>query len=201
MNAVVRTWRNWKHRRKFAKVGKKCRFPGKYLEVDGHVELGDGCRIRNNTVLRTKDGGRIILGNRCGCSYFCVLEATKLIQIGDRTGIAEFCVLRDSNHLVYGTEANWRLTPLVAQPIIIGNDCLIGSRSYIMPGVTIGDGAVIQAGSIVTKDVGPYEIWAGAPARRVAHRTKNIPPSRLREFHELVARHGIREDRYNFPQE
>lgn len=51
------------------------------------------------------------------------------------------------------------------EPILIGNDVWIGSRSLIMKGVHIGDGAIIAAGSVVTKDVPPYEIWGGNPAK------------------------------------
>lgn len=52
----------------------------------------------------------------------------------------------------------------------IGNDVWLGVRSIIKGGVTIGDGAVIGAGSVVTKDVGPYEIWAGNPAKLIRKR-------------------------------
>lgn len=52
----------------------------------------------------------------------------------------------------------------------IGNDVWIGARATILPGVSIADGAVIGAGSIVTKNVGPYEIWAGNPARLIRKR-------------------------------
>lgn len=52
----------------------------------------------------------------------------------------------------------------------IGNDVWIGNRVMIKAGVTIADGAVIGMGSVVTKDVGPYEIWAGNPARFVRKR-------------------------------
>ncbi len=196
MNAIVRTYRTWKHGLKFARKGKHCRFPGKFLEVDGHVELGDYCRFRNNVVLRTHGAGKIRFGDRSGCSYYCIVEATTLIQIGSCTGIAEFTVIRDTNHLVYGTDAHWRYTPQIAEPVIIGDHCLIGSRVYIGPGITIGDGAVVHAGSIVTKNIGPYEIWAGAPARFVAHRTKGIPPARMKQYLELVEKYGVREDRY-----
>ncbi len=196
MSSLVRMWRTWRHGLKFAKKGKHCRFPHKYLEVDGHVELGKHCRFRNNVILRTHGEGRITFGDRSGCSYYCIIESTNLVQIGNYTGIAEFTVIRDTNHLVYGTKEHWRYTPQIAQPIIIGDSCLIGSRCYIMPGVTIGEGAVIHAGSIVTKDVGPYEIWAGSPARKVAHRTENVPPSKQKLFEELVERHGIQKDRY-----
>lgn len=53
---------------------------------------------------------------------------------------------------------------------VIGNDVWIGTRSIILGGINIGDGAVIGAGSVVTKDIGPYEIWAGNPARFIRKR-------------------------------
>lgn len=52
----------------------------------------------------------------------------------------------------------------------IGNDVWLGARTIVLGGVTIADGAVIGAGSVVTKDVGPYEIWAGNPARFIRKR-------------------------------
>lgn len=54
----------------------------------------------------------------------------------------------------------------------IGNDCWIGADSRIMNGVTIGDGAIIAAGAVVTKDVGSYEIWGGIPAKCIKLRFK-----------------------------
>ena len=54
--------------------------------------------------------------------------------------------------------------------IVIGNDVWIGERATILSGLTIGDGAVIGGGSVVTKNVGPYEIWAGNPARFIRKR-------------------------------
>ena len=56
------------------------------------------------------------------------------------------------------------------KPIVIGDDVWIGSRSLIMKGVHIGNGAIIGAGSVVTKDVPPYEIWAGNPAHFIKSR-------------------------------
>ena len=57
--------------------------------------------------------------------------------------------------------------------IIIGNDVWIGYGAQIMSGVTVGDGAVIAAGSIVTKDVLPYTVVGGVPAKKIKER-KNI---------------------------
>jgi len=52
-----------------------------------------------------------------------------------------------------------------AQPVTIGDHVWIGTRALILPGVTIGDGAVVGAGSVVTKDVLPNGVVAGNPAR------------------------------------
>lgn len=52
----------------------------------------------------------------------------------------------------------------------IGNDVWIGNRALVLQGVKIGDGAVVGAGSVVTKDIPPYEIWAGNPARFIKKR-------------------------------
>lgn len=52
----------------------------------------------------------------------------------------------------------------------IGNDVWLGFRAIVRGGVTIGDGAVVGAGSVVTKDIGPYEIWAGNPAKLIRKR-------------------------------
>lgn len=56
------------------------------------------------------------------------------------------------------------------QPVTIGNDVWIGRRAMIMPGVTIGDGCVIAAGAVVTKDVAPYSVVGGVPARLLKNR-------------------------------
>ena len=57
-----------------------------------------------------------------------------------------------------------KLYPPLKAPVAIGNDCWIGARSVILPGVTIGDCSVVAAGSVVTKDVPPETLVAGVPA-------------------------------------
>jgi lipopolysaccharide O-acetyltransferase len=54
---------------------------------------------------------------------------------------------------------------LISSPIVIGNNCWFGDRVFIMPGVTIGDGVVVGAGSIVTKDIPANSLAVGAPAK------------------------------------
>lgn len=56
------------------------------------------------------------------------------------------------------------------RPVIIGNDVWIGDRVLILPGVTVGDGSIVAAGAVVTKDVSPYTIVGGIPARKIGER-------------------------------
>jgi acetyltransferase-like isoleucine patch superfamily enzyme len=196
MNSVVAAWRNFKFGRKCAKLGRGCRFVGKDVTIDGHVEVGDFCRFRDHVIMRTNGNGRIVLGNRVGVTNYCIIEAADLVQIGDWTALAEFVVVRDTTHLVRGTDATWIRTPRITKPVIIGSGCWIGSRTYIGPGITIGDGVVVGVGSVVTKDIPPYEVWAGAPARFLYHRTKDVPPEIQAETDRLIAEQGIRPNRY-----
>lgn len=62
--------------------------------------------------------------------------------------------------------------PLVTGPIEIGADAFVGAQALILPGITIGDGAVVGAGSVVTKDVQPWTIVAGNPAREIGRRER-----------------------------
>ena len=66
------------------------------------------------------------------------------------------------------------------KPVAIGNDVWIGHGAVVMPGVSIGDGAVVGANAVVTRDVGAYEIVAGAPARRLRARFSQAVADRLR---------------------
>lgn len=196
---LVYAYRTVKHGFKFARKGKGCRFPGKDLEVDGHVELGDHCRFRNDVVMRTKGKGKIVFGTYSGMSYHCIAEATKFIKVGSFTGIAEFCVLRDTNHMVFGTGEHWRMTPQIADPIVIGDCCLILSGCYIGPGVSIGFGAVVAPGSFVTKDIAPFEVWSGNPAKKIAHRLEGpIAGMMKRRYQQLLDEEAVKKSRYGY---
>ena len=195
---IVRGARTVKHARKFTRLGKHCRFPGKYLDVQGHVELGDNCRFRDNVTLQAKPGGRIIFGTYSGCSYYCRIVASHYVQIGRFTGIAEFTMVTDTGTNVMGSEDAWCETPPVILPVVIGDSCMIASRCYIGPGVAIGDGAVLAPGTVVTRDVGPYEVWAGNPARKIAHRTKNVPRMMQERYRALLETVGLKKARRGY---
>lgn len=184
-------WRDARVLKKFKKVGTGCTVRGINIEVKGRVNLGNDCTIRGNVVLRTHKKGHITLGNGVEIADYALFQVNDGVDIGDNTFIGPFVVVRDTNHLFQGTDIHWRLTPHITEAITIGNNCFIGANSYIMPGVTIGDGAVISPGSIINRDVGPGEVWGGSPAHKIAHRTdESQRPKRKREF-DLIAMYGF----------
>lgn len=198
MNAFTRAWRNLAHRHKFAKLGRGCRFLGRDLEVAGHVEMGDYCRVREGVRLRATPQGKIIIGNRCVLSWQAIIEAGELVEMHDGAGMAEFSVVRDGTHLIYGTDANWRYVPNYYKPVIIEEGAWIGSGAYVSKGVRIGKGAVIGVGSVVTRDVPPFEVWVGAPARFLRHRLHDLPEELAALAEQLLREQGLKQDRREF---
>ncbi len=71
---------------------------------------------------------------------------------------------------VSGAERKHTKGTLNSRPVRIGNDVWVGSHAIILPGVTVGDGVIIGAGSVLTKDAPAYSIWVGNPARLVRYR-------------------------------
>lgn len=83
----------------------------------------------------------------------------------------------------WGFHKDWvkKVTHYV-KPIHIGNDVWIGARSIIMDGVSIGDGAIVAAGSVVTKDVPPYAVVGGSPAKIIKYKFSQDIIDRLEEI-------------------
>ena len=114
----------------------------------------------------TASGSCIIIGNNVGISG-STINATTSISIGDYTIIGSGCLITDTDSHPIIAEYRQRADYLrytKSKPIKIGKNVFIGARSIIMKGVTIEDGAVVGAGSVVTKDVPANTIVAGNPA-------------------------------------
>jgi acetyltransferase-like isoleucine patch superfamily enzyme len=96
-----------------------------------------------------------------GCTILDVAEVT----MGDWVMVGPHVLISTVNHPLSPRGRRNRLG--VAKPVRIGDDVWIGGHATILPGVTIGDGAVVAAGAVVTKDVSPCTVVAGVPARVV----------------------------------
>jgi maltose O-acetyltransferase len=108
-------------------------------------------------------GFNISLGDGVFLNFNCVILDVVEVTIGNRTQIGPAVQIYAADHPRDG--ATRRAGLEFGRPVRIGNDVWIGGAAVILPGVTIGDGAVIGAASVVTRDVGPGQIVTGNPAR------------------------------------
>jgi maltose O-acetyltransferase len=93
------------------------------------------------------------------------IENCAHVEIGRNTGLGIHTVVITSTHDIGSRERRYAGHHYL--PVTFGAGCWIGARSTILPGVTIGDGCLVAAGSVVTKDLEPDGVYAGIPARRV----------------------------------
>ena len=116
----------------------------------------------------TECGKNIFLGKRVFINFGCHFQDQGGVYIGDGALIGSYVVMATINH---GLDPAHRADNHPS-PIRIGKNVWVGSHATILPGVTVGDNAVVAAGAVVTKDVPPNTVVAGVPARML----KTIAP-------------------------
>lgn len=114
--------------------------------------------------------GPVKVGSHVAINHLCSMDGGRSgIEIGDHTRIANHCRIYAFDHGMH-PDMFIHEQPTVSKGIRIGRDCWIGANVCITDGVTIGDYAVVGMGSVVTRDVEPYCIVAGNPARPIGDR-------------------------------
>lgn len=104
----------------------------------------------------------------CHVGRFCQIDARGGISIGNNVVIASHVLMITADHDIQGSDFAGRLGA-----IIVGDRAWIASRAVITRGVSIGEGAVVAAGAVVVRDVDPWTIVAGVPAKVVGRRNSN----------------------------
>ncbi len=118
---------------------------------------------------------RITLGKRVAINVGTYLDGRGQIEIGDHVMIGPGCVLSSCEHGFAQVDIPMWQQPIVYDKITIQNDVWIGGNVCVKSGVTIHEGSVIAAGSVVTKDVPPYSIVGGVPAKIIRSRNSPFP--------------------------
>nr|WP_303621206.1 acyltransferase [Kocuria sp. WN036] len=153
------------------------------MSPNSHIELGNGvvlCSDSKRTalgvsrpvILRTLTPSALIsIGDEVGLSGTVVCSAYS-VHIGDRCLIGADVIICDTDF--HPVDCVPRRHEPIPEPISddaihIGNDVFIGARSTILKGTTIGDGAVVGAGSLVSGDVPAWTVYAGIPARLIRY--------------------------------
>ncbi len=143
--------------------------------ANSEILLGDGLELRSTPrsnplaprspcVFATRRPGALIrVGVDCGFSGSVVVAATR-IEIGDRVLVGSNATIMDTDFHPLSPQARKNRAEPITRPIRIEDDVFIGTQAMILKGVTVGRGAVIGAGAVVTRDVPPFTIVAGNPA-------------------------------------
>jgi maltose O-acetyltransferase len=139
-----------------------------FRETDAK-RVGEGCFYLDHIVWL--NGDRIEMGDRVGFNYGCYVNGYSGLVIGDDVSVGPYTMIHTADHETSDTERpinqqGWGDAP----PVRIGSDCWIGMGVCILPGVQIGEGCVIGAGSVVVKDLQPYSVAVGNPAKAVKSR-------------------------------
>ena len=157
------------HIDKSAKISPNCRIHPR----DGEIYIGKNCSVAPNAVLQ----GNIQLGENCSVQYNTLMvgygdpgDTEGLIKIGNNVRIAPNVMIISANHVFDNTDIHICEQGMDVKPITIEDDVWVAGRVNIMAGVTIGKGSVIGAGSVVTKDIPPYSVAVGVPAKVIKTR-------------------------------
>lgn len=155
--AVIRGFLNkWK----FNKSGKLLRMEKgvRVMKNKGRIILGDRVLLHRYVKLSSY-GGSIEIGNNSYIGDRTEIHSGKEVKIGNNVNIAWDCNILDRDYHAFESDSE------VTKRVVIEDRVWIGARSIVLKGVTIGEGAVVAAGSVVTKSVPPKCLVAGNPAK------------------------------------
>ena len=151
-------WRYWKVQMK--SLGTTSRISHRVkVQAPQNISIGSKTHITNRTYLDGRGG----------------------ITIGDNVLVGYESIIMTSARNFGDTETPINLQGSTRKPVIIGNDCWLGARAIVLPGVTIGDGAVVGTAAVVTKDVPALAVVGGVPARILGKRGNQSGQRRLRD--------------------
>jgi acetyltransferase-like isoleucine patch superfamily enzyme len=152
---------------------------GRYVLIDAlckkGITMGNNVTIKDFSIIECSGvirnlGESLVIGNYVGISQNCFIAVRGNIYIGDHTLIGPSVSIFSENHNFSDVNKHIIEQGETRSDVWIGKDVWIGTRCTILSGVTIGDYAIVAAGSVVTKDVPPYAIVGGAPAKIIKTR-------------------------------
>lgn len=140
------------------------------LFIQKNWRIGDRVQIATNCALFSRESptaGVLTIGDNTHIGDNTIIDVADNVSIGSTVAIGPNCVIYSHDHgYESDAEAAWK-GPLITHPVIIEDNAWVGSGVTILPGVTIGERAVVAAGAVVTKDVEANSVYGGIPARKI----------------------------------
>lgn len=162
-----------KYRLHIKKMGKKVRI-GKGVRISGldKVELGNNVVIYDNVLIYTgnRPESYFIMDNDSHIGPMSILNAEGGIRIGSGVAVGPSVNIYSVGHSIVDITRRIVDQERIYEEIIIEDDVYIGGNSFILQGIRIGKGSVIGAGAVVTKNIPPYSVAVGVPARVIKRR-------------------------------
>lgn len=151
---------------KTLKIGKGCHLMDN-SEIIGRVTIGNNVFIHENVLVRANHWSISIGDNTTINRNTNILSQCR---IGANVSIAPNVVIIGANHVFLDSTRTIKSQGLTSKGIVVEDDVWIAGNSIILDGVTIGKGSVVAGGAVVNKDVPPYSVVAGVPAKIVKER-------------------------------
>lgn len=132
--------------------------------------VGERAQLEHQVYIKaTSDGADIRLGREVFVGFNCEFDVSERLWIGDHVLIAPGCFITDHGHR-HAVDQLIAAQGCESRPVRLEDDVWLGAQVIVLPGVTIGRGAIVAAGAVVTNDVEPMSIVAGVPARKIGTR-------------------------------
>lgn len=136
-----------------------------FLQRMGHnTTLQGGLRITNPE--------KVSIGSHCNFGQGVFITGGGGVSIGDWVGLGPDVKIWSVNHRFADPDQPWLLQGWEMSPVVVEDDVWLGANVFVMPGVTIGKGAIVSACSLVNKSIPPYAVVVGNPARVVSWRKR-----------------------------
>ncbi|WP_280140977.1 acyltransferase [Methylobacterium phyllostachyos] len=137
-----------------------------YLRTVCGITIGHKSSIAQRCFIT---GSKIVIGSNSVINRYVYLDGRVQLYIGNNVNVSHYTLIHTLTH-----DPQNRDFICLEKPVAIMDHAWIGARAIILPGVTIGEGAVVGAGAVVSRDVAPYTIVAGNPAVVVGKRSRDI---------------------------
>jgi acetyltransferase-like isoleucine patch superfamily enzyme len=136
----------------------------------GNIIIGNNTEILDGVILMSYFDGELKIGESCSINPYTIIYAVGDTEIGNNVLIAGHCMIIPNNHVFSRRDIPIQSQGNNYKGIKIESDVWIGHGCTILDGVTVGMGSIIAAGSVVNRDVPPYTIYGGIPAKYIKNR-------------------------------